>query len=73
MDFLRRKRTGGKKSYKSATLNLTFATSPLPKSVDAISILINFISPDKAGKGVIYHLNTGMYALVAIFERTITR
>jgi len=32
-----------------------------------------FISPDKARKGVIYPLKTGIYALVGISERTFTR
>jgi len=31
------------------------------------------ISPDKARKGVIYPLKTGIYALVGIYERTFTR
>ena len=31
------------------------------------------ISPDKARKGVIYPLKTGIYALVGISERTFTR
>jgi len=31
------------------------------------------ISPDKARKGVIYPLKTGIYALVGITERTFTR
>jgi len=31
------------------------------------------ISPDKARKGVIYPLQTGIYALVVISERTFTR
>jgi len=31
------------------------------------------ISPDKARKGVIYPLKTGIYALVGIPERTFTR
>jgi len=31
------------------------------------------ISPDKARKGVIYPLKTGIYAQVGISERTITR
>ena len=60
-------------TYKSAILDLTFATSPLSKSVDAIGILIYFISSDKARKVVIYHLKTDMYALVAIFEQLFTR
>ena len=34
---------------------------------------MNVISPDKARKVVIYLLETGMYALVAIVERTFTR
>jgi len=33
----------------------------------------NTISPDKARKGVIYPLKTGIYALVGISERTFTR
>ena len=32
-----------------------------------------YISPDKARKGVIYPLKTGIYALVGISERTFTR
>ena len=35
--------------------------------------LIAYISPDKARKGVIYPLKTGIYALVGISERTFTR
>jgi len=31
------------------------------------------ISPDKARKGVIYPLKTGIYALVGISERTFAR
>jgi len=31
------------------------------------------ISPEKARKGVIYPLKTGIYALVGISERTFTR
>ena len=34
---------------------------------------IGNISPDKARKGVIYPLKTGIYALVGISERTFTR
>jgi len=34
---------------------------------------ISSISPDKARKGVIYPLKTGIYALVEISERTFTR
>ena len=34
---------------------------------------INCISPDKARKGVIYPLKTGIYALVGISKRTFTR
>jgi len=34
---------------------------------------INYISPDKARKGVIYPLKTGIYALVGISESTFTR
>ena len=34
---------------------------------------IGIISPDKARKGVIYPLKTGIYALVRISERTFTR
>ena len=34
---------------------------------------IQTISPDKARKGVIYPLKTGIYALVWISERTFTR
>jgi len=62
-----------KVTYKSAILESIFVTSSLPKSFDAISILMNVISPDKARKVVIYLLETGMYALVAIVERTFTR
>jgi len=35
--------------------------------------MIVIISPDKAPKGVIYPMKTGIYALVGIFERTFTR
>jgi len=35
--------------------------------------IIAVISPDKARKGVIYPLKTGIYALVGISERTSTR
>jgi len=34
---------------------------------------LQIISPDKARKGVIYPLKTGIYALVGISERTFTR
>jgi len=36
-------------------------------------VLFTSISPDKARKGVIYPLKTGIYALVGISERTYTR
>ena len=32
-----------------------------------------YINPDKARKGVIYPLKMGIYALVGISQRTITR
>ena len=35
--------------------------------------LLLTISPDKARKGVIYPLKTGIYALVGISEKTFTR
>ena len=35
--------------------------------------VIMVISPDKARKGVIYPLKTGIYAPVGISERTFTR
>ena len=38
-----------------------------------IIVLVEIISPDKARKGVIYPLKTGIYALVGISERTFTR
>jgi len=34
---------------------------------------LDTISPDKARKGVIYPLKTGIYALVGISARTFTR
>jgi len=43
------------------------------KAVIVIIIIDLFISPDKARKGVIYPLKTGIFALVGISERTSTR
>ena len=43
------------------------------KIIVSAQIVIMVISPDKARKGVIYPLKTGIYALVGISERTFTR
>jgi len=37
------------------------------------NVLVDTISQDKARKGVIYPLKKGIYALVEISERTLTR
>jgi len=37
------------------------------------NVLVDTISLDKARKGVIYPLKKGIYALVEISERTLTR
>ena len=42
-------------------------------TVNTFNDFTDIISPDKARKGVIYPLETGIYALVKISERTFTR
>jgi len=42
-------------------------------TLDPLTQIQPTISPDKARKGVIYPLKTGIYALVGISERTFTR
>jgi len=45
----------------------------LPEETLPYLLSVVTISPDKARKGVIYPLKTGIYALVGISERTFTR
>jgi len=55
----------------SLAISVSCRASP-EASVDSFRV-VGCISPDKARKGVIYPLKTGIYALVGISERTFTR
>ena len=51
---------------------LVYYPSRMPDTSPPV-ILATAISPDKARKGVIYPLKTGIYALVGVSKRTFTR
>ena len=60
-------------SYRDISRWATIRELPYRYCIDISPYrLIPSISPDKARKGVIYPLKTGIYALVGISERTFT-
>jgi len=65
------------KVFQAGTLDircfLIVALKACTELTSLMSYLVVSISPDKARKGVIYPLKTGIYALVGISERTFTR